>query len=51
MGKEFIHGKMETDMKDSLLTIKEKVWENTTGMMEDSTRENGKQIEWMDLEG
>ena len=45
MDKEFIHGKMETDMKDSLLMIKEKVWENTTGMMEDFTKENGKQTE------
>ena len=45
MDKEFIHGKMETDMKDNSLTIKERVWENITGMMEDFTRENGKQTE------
>jgi hypothetical protein len=45
MEKVFTLGKMVIDMKDSLHMIKDKDLANIIGMMEDSTKENGKLIE------
>lgn len=45
MVREFIRGKMETDMKGSSHMIKDKVQENITGVMEDFIKGNGKQTE------
>jgi hypothetical protein len=43
--REFTCGRMEIDMKGSLHMTRGKGWENTTGVMEVSTRASGRQIE------
>ena len=43
--KVFTHGKMVTDMKDSLPLINVKDWESIIGVIVDFTKANGRLIE------
>lgn len=42
MERVYIHGRMETDMKEILYMIRDKDWGNIIGMMEGIIRENGR---------
>ena len=51
MEREFTAGKMEIVTKDSSHMTKDKALVSTIGMMEVSTKANGRPTEWMDTVG